>query len=385
MADREKHAGAVLAIDLQAIRSNYRLLRSKLAGAACGAAVKADAYGLGAIPVAQALADEGCRHFFVAHLDEGIALRPHLPAHVDIFVLHGPLAGTEREFVEHRLIPVLNSADQVAGWRRLAQALDRVLPAVVQIDSGMSRLGLSPVEVDAWLHDPDFLRGIEMRFLMSHLACAEQQDHPMNAAQLAAFNAAREKLPRCPASFANSSGIFLGSAYHFDLVRPGAALYGIAPVHGAPNPMQPVARLQAKVIQTREIERGDCVGYGAGYRAPSRRRIATISVGYADGWMRSLSSRGFALIDGLRVPLVGKVSMDTCALDVTDIPADRVLPGARVDLLCTAQPVDDVAMQAGTIGYEILTSLGSRYHREYIDVPQQGTPAEAREETEFSV
>ncbi|HYD63459.1 MAG TPA: alanine racemase [Noviherbaspirillum sp.] len=385
MADREKHAGAVLTIDLRAVRSNYRFLRAKLAGASCGAAVKADAYGLGAIPVAQALSAEGCRHFFVAHLDEGIALRPHLPANADVFVLHGPLAGTEREFVEHRLIPVLNSAEQVGGWRQTARALARTLAAVVQIDSGMSRLGLSPAEVDVWLHDPDFLRGIEMRYLMSHLACAEQQDHPMNASQLDAFNAARGKLPRCPASFANSSGIFLGPAYHFDLVRPGAALYGIAPIQGAPNPMQPVARLQAKVIQIREIERGDCVGYGARYRASGRRRIATIAAGYADGLMRSLSGRGFALVDGVRVPFVGKVSMDTFALDVTDIPADRVHAGTRVDLICAEQPVDDVATQAGTIGYEILTSLGSRYHREYVDVQQQDNPAEAREATEFSV
>ncbi len=385
MTDREKHAGAVLAIDLQAIRGNYRFLRSKLAGASCGAAVKADAYGLGAVPVAQALAAEGCHHFFVAHLDEGIALRPHLPANASIFVLHGPLAGTEQEFVEHRLVPVLNSLEQVAGWRRAALAAGRALAAVVQIDSGMSRLGLSPAEVDIWLHDPDFLRGIELRYLMSHLACAEQQDHPMNASQLAAFNATRGKLPPCPASFANSSGIFLGSAYHFDLARPGAALYGIAPVHGAPNPMQPVVRLQAKIIQTREIERGDCVGYGASYRASGRRRIATIAAGYADGLMRSLSGRGFALVDGVRVPFVGRVSMDTFALDVSDIPADRVHPGALVDLMGTEQRVDDFAAQAGTIGYEILTSLGSRYHREYINLPQQENPAEAQEATEFSV
>lgn len=383
MADRERQAGAVLTIDLGAIRANYRLLRARAEGADCGAAVKADAYGLGAVPVAKALAAEGCRHFFVAHLDEGIALRPHLPASADLFVLHGPLPGTEPEFVAQRLIPVLNSAEQVAGWRQAAKVEGRRLPAVIQVDSGMSRLGLSPAEVDAWLDDPDYLRGIELRLLMSHLACAERQDHPMNAAQLETFNALRSKLPACPASFANSSGIFLGPDYHFDLVRPGAALYGIAPVHGAPNPMRPVVTLQAKVIQTRVIQHGECVGYGASYRAEGTRRIATISTGYADGWLRSLSGCGIADVDGVRVPIVGKVSMDTLALDVTELPVERVHPGALVDLISRSLPVDDVAARAGTIAYEILTSLGSRYHREYIDAPQT---AQARlATTEFSI
>jgi len=385
MADRKQHAGAVLTIDLGAVRSNYRLLCSRAQGAACGAAVKADAYGLGAIPVAQALAEEGCPHFFVAHLDEGIALRPHLPPAADIFVLHGPLSGTEYEFVEHRLIPVLNSSEQVAGWRRTAHTLNRTLPAVVQIDTGMSRLGLSPSEVEQWVAEPDFLRGVELRYLMSHLACAERQDHPKNAAQLAAFNAARSMLPRCPGSFANSSGIFLGAAYHFDLVRPGAALYGIAPVDGAPNPMQPVVTLRAPIIQTRTIQSGDTVGYGASYRATGERRLATIAVGYADGWLRSLSHRGFAMIGGVAAPLVGTVSMDTCVLDVSHVSPACTQDGAFVDLISHAQPVDAVAALAGTIGYEILTSLGHRYHREYVGARQSHETAEAPQSAEFSV
>jgi len=382
MADREKQAGAVLTIDLGALRRNYRLLRSLAAGAQCGAAVKADAYGLGAIPVAQALAAEGCRHFFVAHLDEGIALRPHLPADADIFVLHGPLPDAEPEFIEHRLIPVLNSAAQVAGWRQAARVAGRHLPAVVQVDTGMSRLGLSRMEVGNWLDNPDFLRGIELRFQMSHLACAERQEHPMNGAQLEAFHALRRVLPRSRASFANSSGIFLGPEYHFDLVRPGAALYGIAPIDGAPNPMTPVVTLQAKVIQTRVIERGECVGYGATYRAAGRRRIATIAAGYADGWLRSLSGRGYALAGDVRVPVVGNVSMDTFALDVTDVPPERMHAGAFVDLISATQPVDEVAAQAGTIAYEILTSLGGRYHREYVD---EQPAAQVREAFELNI
>jgi alanine racemase len=366
MAIADKHAGAVLTIDLDAIRQNYALLGSYSGRAICAAAVKADAYGLGATHVAPVLAEQGCRHFFVAHLDEGIALRPHLPTHAEIFVLHGPPVDTEAEFIQHGLTPVLNSLPQISAWRRTARQLNRHLPAVVQIDSGMSRLGLSPAELDAWVGAPDFLQGIALRYLMSHLACAEQSKHPMNILQLAAFNASRKRLPSCPASLANSSGIFLGQDFHFDLVRPGAALYGIAPVAGAENPMKPVVRLQAKIIQTRNIARGDHIGYGATYRAEEPRRIATIAVGYADGWIRGFSNRGCAFVGGVAAPIVGTLSMDTCTIDVTDVSPDYLFPGAFVDLISTDQTVDTVAALAGTIGYEILTSLGKRYHREYV-------------------
>jgi alanine racemase len=360
------HAGAVLTIDLDAIVNNYRLLRQRAGRAACGAAVKADAYGLGAVPVAKALTAAGCRHFFVAHLDEGIALRPHLPPYAEVFVLHGPPVGTDEEFLRHRLIPVLNSAPQVAAWKRLAIRENRPLPAIVQVDSGMSRLGMSPDEVDAWLATPDFLEGIELRYVMSHLACAEQSENPMNRAQLDRFNAIRARLPACPASFANSSGIFLGADFHFDLARPGAALYGIAPVAGADNPMQSVVRLQGRIIQSRTVHAGDVVGYGGRYRADGERRIATVAVGYADGWLRSGSGKSVAHIDGIEVQQVGTISMDTVTYDVTAIDPKRLLPGMTVDLISHANPVDAVATRAGTIAYEILTSIGTRYHREYL-------------------
>lgn len=365
MAESKEHAGAVLTIDLSAIRANYRLLRSRT-DAVCAAVLKADAYGLGAARVAPALAAEGCRHFFVAHLEEGIALRPHVSESTDIFVLHGPPQGTEPEFLRHRLIPVLNSSTQIAGWRQMARASGHSLPAIVQLDTGMSRLGLSPAELELWKQNPDFIEGIALRYLMSHLAVAERQDHPMNARQLATFNEMRKFLPPCAASLANSSGVFLGRDFHFDLLRPGAALYGIAPVSGADNPLQPVVRLQARIIQIRTIEDGDVVGYGGTYRASGKRRIATISVGYADGWLRSFSNRGCVWVGGVSVPIVGTVSMDTCTIDVTDANADHVYPGAYVDVISPEQTVDAVATLAGTIGYEILTSLGHRYYRNYL-------------------
>lgn len=360
-----KHAGAVLTIDLDAIRSNYRLLCSRAGQAACAAVLKADAYGLGAARIAPVLAEAGCRHFFVAHLDEAIALRPHLPEDAELFVLHGPMPGSDEEFVRQRLIPVLNSSEQISAWRLTAERLNRKLPAIVQLDTGMSRLGLSPTEIDTLVRDPDALLGIALRYLMSHLACAEQQDHPMNTLQRQAFDAARKRLPPCPASFANSSGIFLGPKFHYDLARPGAALYGIAPVAGAANPLQAVLRLQGKIIQTRTLAAGDKVGYGLTYHAPGRRCIATVAVGYADGWLRSLSNRGIALVGDVKVPMVGNVSMDTITLDVTDVEPQHLVPGAYVDLISAEQTIDAVAALAGTIGYEILTSLGNRYQREY--------------------
>jgi alanine racemase len=364
-AIRRGRSGAILTIDLDAIRANYRLLRARAPGATCSAVLKSDAYGLGAAPVAAALYREGCRHFFVAHLDEGIALRATLASEAEIFVLHGPPPGTEPDFVAHGLIPVLNSVPQVAGWRDHARALGRTLAAAIQVDSGMSRMGMEQAEVDLWLATPDFLDGIGLRYLMSHLACADEPDNPMNAQQLARFEALRARLPACPASLANSSGIFLGSRYHFDLLRPGAALYGIAPNASGPNPMAPVVRLQGKVLQTRTIERGDHVGYSLRYTASETRQVATVSVGYADGWLRSMSNAGLAIVDGIRLPQIGNISMDSITLDVSALPPGRVGPGSLVDLICAEHPVDAVAGLANTIGYEVLTSLGARYYREY--------------------
>lgn len=363
---RPEHAGAVLTIDLAAIRANYRLLQGRLGKTSCAAVVKADAYGLGAARVAPALAAEGCVHFFVAHLDEALALGPRLPERAELYVLHGPPVGAEAELLAHRLVPVLNSLAQVDGWSALARARGRPLPAILQVDTGMSRLGLSADELKAVIDDRARLDGLELRYLMSHLACAEVEDHPLNARQLARFREARQALPPAAASFANSSGIFLGPDYHFDLARPGAALYGIAPLAGRANPMRQVVRLEGKVIQVRTIPAGASVGYGARWHAPSARRIATVSVGYADGYLRSLSNRAVARFGDVALPLVGGVSMDTATFDASALPADALAPGSLVELIGERHPVDALAEEAGTIGYEILTSLGRRYFRRYV-------------------
>lgn len=362
------HAGAVLEIDLTAVRANWRLLADRLGTTACGAVVKADAYGLGAATVVPALVAEGARNFFTAHLDEALALVPLLPGDASLFVLNGLPAGAEADCAAAGILPVLNSLGQVEAYAGLARRLGRALPAVLQVDSGMSRLGLDRGELERIAENRDHLAGLDLRLVMSHLACAERQDHPMNAAQLARFSAACRQLPAAPASLANSSGIFLGPDFHFNLARPGAALYGLAPVAGAANPMRPTVRLLARIIQTRETRAGDAVGYGARWTAPGPRRVATVAVGYADGYLRSLSGQATAFSGDVPVPLVGTVSMDSTTFDVTDAP--EAVAGGFLELIGPRQAPDTVATAAGTIGYEILTALGRRYDRRYLTAPQ---------------
>ncbi|MEB0138219.1 MULTISPECIES: alanine racemase [unclassified Undibacterium] len=367
MQQMSGRAGAVLQIDLQAIRDNYALLCAQLGPARCGAAVKADAYGLGAVPIAKALYQQGCRHFFVAHLEEAIALRAHLPAAAALIVMHGAPVGYEAEFLEYQCTPVLNSLEQMQAWQTLALVQQRALAAIVQVDTGMARMGLSATEVTRCSSDAALWSGITVTHLMSHLACAEDQSHPMNHEQLARFTALRKIFPHSLATLANSSGIFLGSDFHFDLARPGAALYGVAPIAGAPNPMRAVVSLQGRIIQTRDISAGTGVGYGLSWQATESTRIATVAVGYADGWLRSLSNRGLAYINDVAVNIVGKVSMDTITLDVTHIAPEYLVAGALVDLISPTHTVDHVAATAQTIAYEILTSLGQRYARHYTN------------------
>jgi len=354
-------AGSVLEIDLAAIVGNWRRLGLRLGGGAlCAAVVKADAYGLGMARVAPALADAGCRLLFVATIDEGLALRRLLPT-VEIAVLNGLLPGTAGDFRRARLVPVLNSLGEIAAWRERAQT--RALPAMIHVDTGMRRLGLPPDELDRLAAEPRRLDGLSLRAVVSHLACADQPAHPMNAEQLAAFGAARARLPPAPASLAASSGIFLDPAYHGDIARPGAALYGVNPQPSHPNPMSQVIKLKGRILQVRDVDTGEGVGYGAAHRLSRPSRIATIAVGYADGWLRSSSNRGSVGIAGQRAPVVGRISMDLTTIDVTGIDAAR--PGAMVDLLDAGYGVDDAAASAGTIGYEVLTAIGRRALRLY--------------------
>jgi alanine racemase len=370
----ETLSGPLLTIDLDAVCANYRLLKARGGGAGCAAVVKANAYGLGVDRVAPALAAAGCRSFFVATLDEGIALRRVL-SEASIYVLNGLPAGAAGEFPAHRLVPVLNRLGEIEAWSALARSGgaggDGAAPgAALHLDSGLNRLGLPGSEVATLAAEPGRLEGVAVDLVISHMACADEPDHPMNAEQLAAFVRLRAGLPAAPASLAASSAIFLGADYHFDLLRPGAALYGVNPTPGAPNPMAEVVRLAAPVLQVREVGEGDTVGYGGAHRMAAPGRIATLPVGYADGYFRALGQRGWAGVAGRRVPVVGRVSMDLITLDVTALAPGEVAPGTVVDLIGGAADgapdVDQVAERAGTIGYEVLTALGRRYRRRYL-------------------
>ncbi|MBX3583991.1 MAG: alanine racemase [Rhizobiaceae bacterium] len=354
-------AGAVLTVDIAAVRENYRRLRQRLGRATCAAVVKADSYGLGATVVAQALGREGCSTLFVAHPSEGIALREALGENPAIYVLNGIYPGAEQECANARLVAVANSMEQLTSWRAAGRRLGRQLPVAIQIDSGMSRLGMPPSEVGSLA--PDALEGLDLRLVMSHLACADEPENPANEAQRNAFELLRRRLPDAPASLANSSGIFLGERFHFDLARPGAALYGVNPTPGHDNPMQQAVRLSAKVIQTRELPIDIGIGYGHAYRTTRPTRTATIALGYADGWPRRAGMA--AWYESVRLPFVGRVSMDSIVLDISELPPGTLHAGDLVDLICSEQTVDDVAEAAGTIGYEILTGLGGRFHRIY--------------------
>ncbi|MEL0587382.1 MAG: alanine racemase [Candidatus Thiodiazotropha sp. (ex. Lucinoma kazani)] len=360
------NSAALLSIDLDAICDNWQLLKSRLNGAECAAVVKANAYGLGADRVAPALFQTGCRHFFVAHLNEAIELRPKLGPDATLYVLHGITPGAELEYITHNLVPVLNSLTQVRSWSKLAQQLNRQLTAILQFDTGMARLGLENNEINELALNPELLNGIAVEFAMSHLVSAEDHDDPMNKQQLERFSQCLKKLSIERASLANSSGIFLGNAFHFDLARPGAALYGVTPIAGQPNPMRAVIRLQGKVIQTRTIDAGVTVGYSHTWTASQRTRIATVSVGYADGYLRSLGNHSSVRFNDIELPLVGNVSMDTITINVSDIPEAQIHEGTLIDLIDPNNGIDQIAGGAGTIGYEILTSLGNRYARRYI-------------------
>lgn len=358
-------AGTRLTVDLGAVRDNYRLLARMTTGT-CAAVLKANAYGLGMEKVAPALVLEGCRVFFIAHLGEGIRLRELVPSYCRIFVLHGPMPGTANDFFQHDLRPVLNDRKQLDEWRALARRLGLELPAAIQVDTGMSRLGIATEDLLPLSAEHDWLEGIRPTLIMSHLACADEVMHPMNEAQRKRFDRVRELFPAVPSSLANSSGIFLGPSYHYDLSRPGAALYGINPRPGAPNPLRQAVSLRTRIVQVRTVRDGDVVGQGAHHIVSGERRIATVAIGYADGWLRSLSGRGQAFIDGSAVPIIGRVSMDSMVLDVTMIAPEFLMPGAEVELIGALHTVDDVAASAGTIGYEVLTRLGDRFHRHYI-------------------
>ncbi|TNE39742.1 MAG: alanine racemase [Sphingomonadales bacterium] len=365
--NQDEYAGATLSIDLDALVANWQDIDRGVSPARAGAVVKANAYGLGAIPVVQALAAAGCRHFFVALLGEAQEIHDAaiLPPDATLIILNGLMPGAEPACAAIGAVPVLNSPDQVARWAALASMTGRRLPAVLQVDTGMSRLGLTPDEVRTLHARPERLASLDLRLIISHLACADTPDNNANRAQTATFDRLTSLFPGVPRALDNSGGATTAKAGHYDIVRPGIALYGGAPQNDPASALRPVVSLEARIVQLRTITPGTGVGYGLTFVAERPTRIATIAVGYADGWSRHLSGKGSAFIAGHRAPIAGRISMDSITLDVTGIPDEHLYPGAPVELLGPHQGIDDVARDAGTISYEILTSLGHRYARRY--------------------
>jgi len=351
-------------IDLDALSSNYGHVADVAGPAVTAAVVKADAYGLGVGPVAKRLSTAGCRHFFVATVTEGMELRSLL-REPKIYVLDGPLGDAPGDFLGHGLIPVLNSIEQARVWAGAGQA-------ALHIDTGMNRLGLSAGELMSLIESvPDFPRG-ELALVMTHLACADEPDHPLNKAQLRIFDEVARLFPGVPTSIGNSAGALLSPEFRGDIVRAGIALYGGNPFVGRENPIGPVVSLRAPVIQVRTLEHAESIGYGASYAGEQGARIATVALGYADGYPRALGNAGVAAIAGMRVPVVGRVSMDLLCLDVSAVPAAAVSEGVYVELFGREIAIDEVAHTAGTISYELLTGLGRRVERRYVGEQEGG-------------
>jgi alanine racemase len=355
-----------LVIDLDAVAANYRAVRDHVSPSECGAVVKADAYGLGARRLASTLHREGCRIFFVAQLCEALDLRASLPTGCTIIILNGLDPGGEDACADWGFVPILNSDTQLRRWRSTARLRGRALPAGLQLDTGMSRLGLSTASALALAKDGSFADDLDLRLVMTHLACADEPGAAENDEQLRRFEQLTTAFPGVPRSIANSSGATLANRYHLDFVRAGIAIYGVPP-RSLSTAIFPVVSLAARVLQIRELARGTGVGYGLTYVAPERRCVATLAVGYADGWPRSLGNVGAAWHRDVRLPIVGRVSMDSMTVDISAAPPGEIAEGGFVDLIGPNQSLEDIATEADTIPYELLTRLGGRHARAYIE------------------
>ena len=363
-------AGGILTIDLAAIEANWIKLSGMTVPVECAAVVKADAYGCGLEPVTRVLYRAGCRTFFVADVVEGRRVRA-IAADAVIYVLNGLMPGSAAAFAHDYLRPVINSTTELAEWDAFVAINNWRGGAALHVDTGMNRLGITVEEAVA-IAPRLQSENHGFTLLMSHLACAETPDHPMNDRQIRLFREIRILFRGLASSLANSSGVFLGGTVYCDLVRPGVALYGANPTPGRSNPMHPVVELKGRIIQVRVVNQGDTVGYGGAFTATRSSRIAIVALGYADGFLRSAAAaRGKpaaeVIIAGRRCPVAGRVSMDVLAVDVTHLPDGTVRRGDNATLIGDGMSVDDLAGAMGTIGYEVLTGLGRRYHMAYKD------------------
>lgn len=364
--------GGRLTIDLGAIVKNWQALDAISDKALTGAVIKGDAYGTGLLPAGMALFNAGARFFFVATPDEAITLRRELD-HAHIFVLNGLFPGAAELYEKKRIMPVLSSMPMLEEWLAHCMKKNEALPAALHFDTGMNRLGFRLGEADLVRNQIEQF-GYMPQMIMSHLACADQPNHEKNRTQLALFQSILAQFPGIPASLSNSAGMMIGRENHFQMVRPGIALFGGRAVIGRKNPMTPVIKLEVPVLQVREGRTGETVGYGASFTLDRDSRIAILALGYADGFLRSLSSTntrqgGRVVFNNRILPVIGRVSMDLIAVDVTDLDEGMLQPGDMMEVFGKTINIDSQAELGNTIGYEILTSLKGRYKRSYISPP----------------
>ncbi|WP_196258914.1 alanine racemase [Pelagibacterium limicola] len=371
MATNQTILGGGITVDLGAITRNWKALDKVSGGALTAAVVKADAYGLGLEAVSRTLYKAGARFFFVATPDEGVALRAALPrAH--IFVLDGLVPRTAADYSAHNLMPVLASMGQLTEWLDFCLNRSQAAPAALHFDTGFNRVGFRLKEAELVKREIEQTR-FEPQMIMSHFACADQPSHEMTRKQNGLFQGILNLFPDTPASLANSAGLMASKDYHYHMVRPGIAVFGGRAVNGRANPMAPVIRMEVPILQIKEARIGETVGYGALHRLVRNTRLAIIAIGYADGFTRALSGIGGQMggkvaINGALAPVLGRVSMDMTAVDITDVPG-FIQPGDLVEILGSTIGIDDVADASRTISYEVLTSLNGRFPRRYENVP----------------
>ncbi len=355
-------ARCTLEIDLAKIRANYHIISKICKTSKIASVVKANSYGLGANVIVPTLQMENCQNFFVTSVDEGIVLRKVLGQKSNIFVFNGVFHNDVKEFKDSNLIPVLNSLEQVEIWREFAALKKEVFCCVIHVDTGMNRLGMIDTEIQRIIDKPNLLAGLKLQYIISHLSSPETINNSYNLQQLTKFKYYLKYFPKSKASLANSSSIFLGKEYHFDLVRPGAALYGINPLGNTfKNPMHNPIKLTAPIIQLQELPAESYIGYNMTFKTNSNRLIATLPLGYADGYSRAFSNCGIVVIDSYPVPVVGRVSMDTITIDVTELPPNIIFLGQQAEIIGNYCTLDKIANIINTIGHEILTLLGNRY------------------------
>ena len=361
LEDIPPHVCGWLEVDLQRISQNFHILKNQAHSADCAAVVKANAYGLGLVPVSCQLFHEGCKQFFVAHLEEAITLRKALPEAV-IYVLTGCLPQTEQIFLELKLIPVLNDFQMLERWVALGKNRAQKLPALLHVDTGMQRIGFDQADFNRLRVSMERLSGMNLKGIISHLACSPDPDHTQNERQRTLFEGICRDFPGVPRSLADTAGIYLGPAYHYDFVRPGKGLFGLFKSPNGPE-LEQAFRLKARIIQIRQTQKGDLVGYGGQAKLTRDSTLATLGLGYADGLDRRSNPGGFALIGDFKAPIVGSLSMDYTVIDITDTPPSLIHLGGWVQLTGPNQPLEDIAADFGTISRELSTRLGTRLYR----------------------